>query len=100
MRLHNGGIYSGDRRLVLGNERNDEQIHEDDARQERPRRAPGAFAGDTIEFIRSESPLLIDGMRASRHRRRREPRARRGGDRRPERRGDLKAIKPVYNQMY
>ena len=28
VRLHNGGIYNGDRRLVLGNERSDEQIHE------------------------------------------------------------------------
>src|SRR5262245_47335623 len=27
VRLHNGGVYSGDRRLVLGTERSDQEIH-------------------------------------------------------------------------
>jgi uncharacterized membrane-anchored protein len=63
VRLHNGGIYSGDRRLVLGNERSDEQIHEmmHEAKSGLVAHLE-AFAGNTIEFIRSESPLLIDGM--------------------------------------
>ncbi len=63
VRLHNGGIYNGDRRLVLGNERNDEQIHEmmHEAKSGLVAHLE-AFAGNTIEFIRSESPLLIDGM--------------------------------------
>ncbi|MUL48810.1 thiamine pyrophosphokinase [Mycobacterium sp. CBMA293] len=63
VRLHNGGIYNGDRRLVLGNERSDEQIHEmmHEAKSGLVAHLE-AFAGNTIEFIRSESPLLIDGM--------------------------------------
>ncbi|MEZ0050315.1 putative membrane-anchored protein [Mycobacterium sp. MAA66] len=63
VRLHNGGVYSGDRRLVLGTERNDQQIHEmmHDAKSGLVAHLE-AFAGNTIEFIRSESPLLIDGM--------------------------------------
>lgn len=63
IRLHNGGIYSGDRRLVLGTERNDEEIsalmHE--AKSGLVTHLE-AFAGNTVEFIRSESPLLIDGV--------------------------------------
>lgn len=63
VRLHNGGVYNGDRRLVLGNERSDEQIHEmmHEAKSGLVAHLE-AFAGNTIEFIRSESPLLIDGM--------------------------------------
>lgn len=63
VRLHNGGVYSGDRRLVLGTERSDQQIHEmmHDAKSGLVAHLE-AFAGNTIEFIRSESPLLIDGM--------------------------------------
>ncbi len=63
IRINEGGIYSGDRRLALGTERTDADIHE--LMQE----AKGglvahleAFAGNTIEFIKSESPLLIDGI--------------------------------------
>ncbi len=63
IRLHNGGIYSGDRRLVLGTERNDEEIsalmHE--AKSGLVTHLE-AFAGNTVEFIRSESPLLIDDV--------------------------------------
>ena len=63
VRLHNGGVYSGDRRIVLGTERTDQQIHEmmHDAKSGLVAHLE-AFAGNTIEFIRSESPLLIDGM--------------------------------------
>src|SRR6476660_527370 len=63
VRINEGGVYSGERRLILGTERTDAEIHE--LMQE----AKGglvahleAFAGNTIEFIRSESPLLIDGI--------------------------------------
>ncbi|MCH9701038.1 MAG: thiamine pyrophosphokinase, partial [Actinomycetia bacterium] len=63
IRINDGAVYSGDRRLILGTERTDAEIHE--LMQE----AKGglvahleAFAGNTIEFIRSESPLLIDGI--------------------------------------
>jgi uncharacterized membrane-anchored protein len=63
VRVHNGGVYAGDRRLVHGTERNDQEI------AELMREAKSglvahleAFAGNTIEFIRSESPLLIDGI--------------------------------------
>ena len=63
VRLHNGGVYAGDRRIALGTERTDEEIH--DLMHEAKSGLVAhleAFAGNTIEFIRSESPLLIDGM--------------------------------------
>lgn len=63
IRLHNGGVYSGDRRLALGKERTDHDIA--DLMQEAKSGLVAhleAFAGNTIEFIRSESPLLIDGI--------------------------------------
>jgi uncharacterized membrane-anchored protein len=63
IRLHNGGIYAGDRRLALGAERSDEDINEmmHEAKSGLVAHLE-AFAGNTIEFIRSESPLLIDGI--------------------------------------
>ncbi|OBF25102.1 putative cytokinetic ring protein SteA [Mycobacterium sp. ACS4331] len=63
VRLHNGGIYSGDRRLILGTERTDEEVIEKmhEAKSGLVSHLE-AFAGNTIEFIRSESPLLIDGI--------------------------------------
>ena len=63
VRLHNGGVYSGDRRLIHGTERTDHEIA--DLMQEAKTGLVAhleAFAGNTIEFIRSESPLLIDGI--------------------------------------
>ena len=63
VRLHNGGVYAGDRRIALGTERTAEEIH--DLMHEAKSGLVAhleAFAGNTIEFIRSESPLLIDGM--------------------------------------
>ena len=63
VRLHNGGVYAGDRRIAHGTERDDEEIH--DLMHEAKSGLVAhleAFAGNTIEFIRSESPLLIDGM--------------------------------------
>ncbi|KAA8959396.1 putative cytokinetic ring protein SteA [Mycobacterium sp.] len=63
IRLYEGGVYSGDRELIHGTERADHDI------AELMRQAKSglvahleAFAGNTIEFIRSESPLLIDGI--------------------------------------
>ncbi len=63
IRLHNGGVYSGDRRLVHGVERSEEEIADlmHDAKTGLVAHLE-AFAGNTIEFIRSESPLLIDGI--------------------------------------
>jgi uncharacterized membrane-anchored protein len=63
VRLHEGGVYSGDRRLILGAERSDHEIHElmHEAKSGLVAHLE-AFAGNTIEFIRSESPLLIDGI--------------------------------------
>jgi uncharacterized membrane-anchored protein len=63
VRLFNGGVYSGDRRLARGTERTDQEIAE--LMQEAKTGLVAhleAFAGNTIEFIRSESPLLIDGI--------------------------------------
>lgn len=63
VRLHDGGVYHGDRRLVHGVERTDEEIADlmHDAKTGLVAHLE-AFAGNTIEFIRSESPLLIDGI--------------------------------------
>jgi len=63
VRLHEGGVYSGDRRLVHGTERTDQEIVEmmHEAKSGLVAHLE-AFAGNTIEFIRSESPLLIDGV--------------------------------------
>lgn len=63
IRLYNGGVYSGDRRLTLGTERTDHDIANRMHEAKRGLVAHlEAFAGNTIEFIRSESPLLIDGI--------------------------------------
>ena len=63
VRLNEGGIYHGERRLVHGVERTDEEISDlmRDAKTGLVAQLE-AFAGNTIEFIRSESPLLIDGI--------------------------------------
>ena len=63
IRLHEGGVYSGDRRLALGTERSEHEISElmHEAKSGLVAHLE-AFAGNTIEFIRSESPLLIDGI--------------------------------------
>jgi len=63
IRLHEGGVYHGDRRLAHGVERTDEEISDlmHDAKTGLVAQLE-AFAGNTIEFIRSESPLLIDGV--------------------------------------
>lgn len=63
VRLHNGAVYSGDRRLARGVERNDIEIADmmQDAKTGLVAHLE-SFAGNTIEFIRSESPLLIDGI--------------------------------------
>lgn len=63
IRLHDGGVYHGERRLVHGVERTDEEIADlmHDAKAGLVAHLE-AFAGNTIEFIRSESPLLIDGI--------------------------------------
>lgn len=63
VRVHNGAVYSGDRRLIVGAERSDEEISDlmHEAKSGLVEHLE-AFAGNTIEFIRSESPLLIDGI--------------------------------------
>ncbi len=63
IRLYEGGVYSGDRRLIRGTERTDHDIA-DLMREAKTGLSAHleAFAGNTIEFIKSESPLLIDGI--------------------------------------
>jgi uncharacterized membrane-anchored protein len=63
VRVNDGGVYSGDRRLIVGTERGDQEISElmHEAKSGLVAHLE-AFAGNTIEFIRSESPLLIDGI--------------------------------------
>src|ERR1700749_2005464 len=62
-RLPGGGLYAGERRLIRGTERTDHDIA-DLMREAKSGLAAHleAFAGNTIEFIKSESPLLIDGI--------------------------------------
>src|ERR1700757_3844639 len=63
VRLYNGGGYSGDRRFIRGTEPTDEEIADLMQEAKTGLVAPlEAFAGNAIEFIRSESPLLIDGI--------------------------------------
>ncbi|MBB4856055.1 putative membrane-anchored protein [Mycobacteroides chelonae] len=63
VRVHNGGIYNGDRRLIAGTPRTDADVHHlmNEAKTGLVAHLE-AFSGNTIEFIRSESPLLIDGI--------------------------------------
>jgi len=63
VRICDGAVYSGDRRLIVGTERGDHEISElmHEAKSGLVAHLE-AFAGNTIEFIRSESPLLIDGI--------------------------------------
>lgn len=63
IRLYEGSVYSGDRRLIEGTERVEHDIAELMQQAKTGLVAHlEAFAGNTIEFIRSESPLLIDGI--------------------------------------
>ncbi|BBZ22887.1 hypothetical protein MHIB_13050 [Mycolicibacter hiberniae] len=63
VRLYNGAVYSGDRRLARGVERSDVEIADMMIEAKTGLVAHlESFAGNTIEFIRSESPLLIDGI--------------------------------------
>jgi uncharacterized membrane-anchored protein len=63
VRVHTCAVYSGDRRLIVGTERTDQEISDlmHDAKTGLVAHLE-AFAGNTIEFIRSESPLIIDGI--------------------------------------
>lgn len=63
IRLYDGNVYAGDRRLATGTEQTEADI------SDRMIEAKSglidhleAFSGNTIEFIRTESPLLIDGV--------------------------------------
>ncbi|MBM7460732.1 putative cytokinetic ring protein SteA [Rhodococcus coprophilus] len=63
VRIYDGGVYAGERLLVQGDEQTEAEI------SDRMIEAKTglvdhleAFSGNTIEFIRSESPLLIDGV--------------------------------------
>ncbi|GGG11119.1 thiamin pyrophosphokinase [Rhodococcoides trifolii] len=63
IRLDDGGVYAGERRLAKGIEQTEAEI------SDRMIEAKSglidhleAFSGNTIEFIRTESPLLIDGV--------------------------------------
>src|SRR3954454_9419558 len=62
IRLHEGGVDTGDRRLILGIERTDHEIH---GLMHEAKSGLVAhlqeFAGNTIQFIRIDRPLLIDG---------------------------------------
>lgn len=63
IRVDEGGLYSGERRLAKGAELGEREIADlmIDAKTGLVDHLE-AFSGNTIEFIRSESPLLIDGV--------------------------------------
>ncbi len=63
IRADDGGLYSGERRLAKGTELGEREIADlmIDAKTGLVDHLE-AFSGNTIEFIRSESPLLIDGV--------------------------------------
>lgn len=63
VRLNEGGVYTGERRLAKGVEQSEAEIS--DLMIEAKTGLVDhleAFSGNTIEFIRTESPLLIDGV--------------------------------------
>ncbi|TQF68207.1 thiamine pyrophosphokinase [Rhodococcus spelaei] len=63
IRLDDGGVYAGERRLAKGVEQSEAEIS--DLMIEAKTGLVDhleAFSGNTIEFIRTESPLLIDGV--------------------------------------
>ncbi|TJZ78621.1 thiamine pyrophosphokinase [Rhodococcus oryzae] len=63
VRLNEGGVYAGERRLAKGVEQSEAEIS--DLMIEAKTGLVDhleAFSGNTIEFIRTESPLLIDGV--------------------------------------
>lgn len=63
IRIDEGGLYSGERRLAKGTELGEREIADlmIDAKTGLVDHLE-AFSGNTIEFIRSESPLIIDGV--------------------------------------
>lgn len=63
IRLHDGGIHSGERLLATGVEQSEAEISDllIEAKTGLVDHLE-AFSGNTIEFIRTESPLLIDGL--------------------------------------
>ena len=63
VRLNDGGVYTGDRRLAKGDEQSEAEISDKmiEAKTGLVDHLE-AFSGNTIEFIRTESPLLIDGV--------------------------------------
>lgn len=63
VRVHEGGVYAGEKLLIEGDEQTDIEISDRmiEARTGLVDHLE-AFSGNTIEFIRSESPLLIDGV--------------------------------------
>ncbi|MEV0946829.1 putative cytokinetic ring protein SteA [Rhodococcus sp. NPDC049939] len=63
VRVHEGGVYSGERRIAKGDEQTEAEIS--DLMIEAKTGLVDhleAFSGNTIEFIRTESPLLIDSV--------------------------------------
>ena len=82
VRLHNGGVYAGDRRIALGTERTERRDPRPDARgQERARRAPRSLRRQHHRVHPQREPAAHRRHGHPRHRRRREPQARRGGRR-------------------
>src|SRR5699024_8975337 len=63
VRVHEGALYAGERRLVGGTELTHAEISDlmIEAKTGLVNHLE-AFSGNSIEFIRSESPLLIDGV--------------------------------------
>jgi uncharacterized membrane-anchored protein len=63
IRLDEGNVYAGERRLAEGRELTEAEISDRMIEAKSGLAAHlEAFSGNTIEFVRTESPLLIDGI--------------------------------------
>ena len=62
VRINDDKLYIGERRVALGVELVETDIADRMIEAVRRRRPPEAFSGNAIEYLRSESPLLIDGV--------------------------------------
>ena len=63
LRVHNGVVFAGDREVTRGTEQSSESVADQmvEAKTGLVDHLE-AFSGNTIEFIRRESPLLLDGV--------------------------------------
>lgn len=99
LRLHDSRLYIGERVVARGTELTERDVADAmlDAKTGLVDHLE-AFSGNTIEFIRSEAPLIIDGVGVPRVKARLDKRQVVIVGEGPERMADLKAIKPFIKE--